>query len=318
MGGFDGTRQLSSVERYDTEKHEWEFMAPIKVARSALSLTALDGKLWAMGGYDGTSFSTVVEVYDPVKNEWIDGVALTSGRSGHAAAVIYQPSSIASIDASEALVERGGTSGNRSFDNTEDRAPSTSSGRPSMLGGMRGGFGGGCSSSNRDCCENGEHCPNPDAEMLPKLVVNGNPRPTPPPRLPRVNSPNISHSNNNQNTHRRSNDLEDRLRNYLISRRLRIRNSRCGSSASKYTHDDNFDLPYNIDVDLLNFKNRIYNNCKRCALENKRLQTDKDTIKPRHTCPGAILKRAVIRFLGNFSSDDRHYNNGNNRPGRLL
>lgn len=44
------------------------------------------------GGYDGTHFLANVEVYDPVKDDWEDGVSLTSGRSGLASAVIYQPS----------------------------------------------------------------------------------------------------------------------------------------------------------------------------------------------------------------------------------
>lgn len=44
------------------------------------------------GGYDGTHFLANVEVYDPVKDVWEDGIPLTSGRSGLASAVIYQPS----------------------------------------------------------------------------------------------------------------------------------------------------------------------------------------------------------------------------------
>lgn len=44
------------------------------------------------GGYDGTHFLANVEVYDPVKDVWEDGISLTSGRSGLASAVIYQPS----------------------------------------------------------------------------------------------------------------------------------------------------------------------------------------------------------------------------------
>lgn len=49
VGGYDGTRQLDSVERFDTEKGVWETVSPIKVPRSALSLTVLDAKLYAMG-----------------------------------------------------------------------------------------------------------------------------------------------------------------------------------------------------------------------------------------------------------------------------
>lgn len=44
------------------------------------------------GGYDGTHFLANVEVYDPVRDMWEDGIPLTSGRSGLASAVIYQPS----------------------------------------------------------------------------------------------------------------------------------------------------------------------------------------------------------------------------------
>lgn len=49
VGGYDGSRQQNSVERYDTEKNVWELVSSIKVARSALSVTVLDGKLYAMG-----------------------------------------------------------------------------------------------------------------------------------------------------------------------------------------------------------------------------------------------------------------------------
>lgn len=49
VGGFDGTRQLASVERYDTENEIWDTVSSIRISRSALSLTVLDGKLYAMG-----------------------------------------------------------------------------------------------------------------------------------------------------------------------------------------------------------------------------------------------------------------------------
>lgn len=43
------------------------------------------------GGYDGQNFLTSVEIYSPGRDTWEDGVPLTSGRSGHASAVCYQP-----------------------------------------------------------------------------------------------------------------------------------------------------------------------------------------------------------------------------------
>lgn len=109
VGGYDGTRQLNTVERYDTEKDTWEFVSSMKIARSALSVTVLDCKIYAMGkknsngskindnycdffvgGYDGQNFLANVEVYNPITDVWEDGYPLTSGRSGHASAVCYQ------------------------------------------------------------------------------------------------------------------------------------------------------------------------------------------------------------------------------------
>lgn len=313
VGGYEGARQLCSVERYDTEKGDWEFMAPLRVARSALSLTALDGKLWAMGGYDGSNFSTVVEVYDPLQNVWTDGVPLTSGRSGHAAAVIYQPSNITGIDVCEALPERGGTSGNRQFDSSKKDAngpcgPGRNQGAMFENSSMFGG-GGNCSSMDRECCrENGENClvnqHQSNAPCKRERIESDPPNPSPARR-------------------RLNNELEERLRNY---RRLKPSTSNANLSRSNSRQniasrsvDDNFELPYNIDVDLLDFTNRIYY-CERCA--NNTCNTNRSvepTIKGRHTCPGAILKRAVLRFLTNFtSSNDHKRGNSNNRPCKRL
>lgn len=49
VGGYDGTRQLKFVERYDTERDVWEHVSSVTIGRSALSVTVLDGKLYAMG-----------------------------------------------------------------------------------------------------------------------------------------------------------------------------------------------------------------------------------------------------------------------------
>lgn len=49
VGGYDGKCQLNCVERYDTERDIWEFVTPMRISRSALSVTVLDCKLYAMG-----------------------------------------------------------------------------------------------------------------------------------------------------------------------------------------------------------------------------------------------------------------------------
>lgn len=56
IGGYDGKSQLNSVERYDTERDVWENVSSVSIARSALSVTVLDGKLYAMGEYDFVDF----------------------------------------------------------------------------------------------------------------------------------------------------------------------------------------------------------------------------------------------------------------------
>lgn len=56
IGGYDGKSQLNSVERYDTERDIWENVSSVSIARSALSVTVLDGKLYAMGKYNFVYF----------------------------------------------------------------------------------------------------------------------------------------------------------------------------------------------------------------------------------------------------------------------
>lgn len=48
IGGYNG-KQLNTVERYDTDSQTWEFLSSMRVARSALSVTVLDCKIYAMG-----------------------------------------------------------------------------------------------------------------------------------------------------------------------------------------------------------------------------------------------------------------------------
>lgn len=142
------------MERYDTERQTWEMVSPIKIARSALSLTVLDGKLYAMGGYDGQNFLVIVEVYDPEVDEWIEGTPLTSGRSGHASAVIYQPSNV------NPIMDYRRTSNAKDSDHSSDPDNDRSSGpdrsplamychnRANVLSHSGSSSGASCSSSN--------------------------------------------------------------------------------------------------------------------------------------------------------------------------
>lgn len=155
VGGFDGQNHLSSVERFDTEQLAWEMVAEIRTPRSALSLTVLDGKLFAMGGFDGKDFLTNVEVYDPSKNEWTDGTPLTSGRSGHASAVIYQPAVPSGGTTHQETVAVNGCTagkdgGGKENDGMRGAESNSSGGRRPSYGGHLGGRTG-----NRGCDGNG-------------------------------------------------------------------------------------------------------------------------------------------------------------------
>ena len=51
MGGYDGTDQLNSTERYDVESDTWTFVAPMRYRRSALGVTVYQGKIYVLGGW---------------------------------------------------------------------------------------------------------------------------------------------------------------------------------------------------------------------------------------------------------------------------
>lgn len=61
MGGYDGTNQLNTVERYDVETDTWSFAASMRHRRSALGATALHGRIYVMGELEHTF--TVVSIY---------------------------------------------------------------------------------------------------------------------------------------------------------------------------------------------------------------------------------------------------------------
>ncbi|XP_029440405.1 kelch-like ECH-associated protein 1 [Rhinatrema bivittatum] len=91
MGGYDGTSQLNSVERYDVETQQWAFVAPMSHRRSALGVTVHQGKVYVLGGYDGHSFLDSVECYEPATDTWTEVTRMTSGRSGVGVAITIEP-----------------------------------------------------------------------------------------------------------------------------------------------------------------------------------------------------------------------------------
>jgi hypothetical protein len=61
---------LNTVERYDPELNQWEYVSSMNVKRSRMALVTCNSKLYAIGGYDGSSHLNSAEVYDPEKDKW--------------------------------------------------------------------------------------------------------------------------------------------------------------------------------------------------------------------------------------------------------
>lgn len=78
VGGYDSTSQLRTVERYSVVTDRWEFVAPMKSPRSALSVAVLGGKLYALGkhhflavvSYLSGSFKAVVCLKSSRQTDW--------------------------------------------------------------------------------------------------------------------------------------------------------------------------------------------------------------------------------------------------------
>ena len=58
VGGYDGTSQLNSVEKYNVDENRWEFVKAMNSRRSALSVDVVGGKLYALGEYGNYLWKT--------------------------------------------------------------------------------------------------------------------------------------------------------------------------------------------------------------------------------------------------------------------
>lgn len=91
LGGYNGTTQLNSVERYDPRLDEWKLVSCMLDHRSALSVASFENKLYVFGGYDGEKFHDTVEVYDCEQDCWQVASSMSMGRSGAAVVVGVRP-----------------------------------------------------------------------------------------------------------------------------------------------------------------------------------------------------------------------------------
>lgn len=85
---FSVWKPVATVYAYDPATDTWAERAPMPTPRGALSVTAYDGKLYAVGGYDRKFNTAAVEVYDPEHNIWIEQAPLPTPRDHLAAATV--------------------------------------------------------------------------------------------------------------------------------------------------------------------------------------------------------------------------------------
>jgi N-acetylneuraminic acid mutarotase len=90
----------NTVSVYDPASNTWSSAHPMPTARMGLTLTAHDGKLYAIGGRtDGFSASSVgkVEIYDPATNSWAIGSEVGFTPRYHAAAAVLPQTSFGDL-----------------------------------------------------------------------------------------------------------------------------------------------------------------------------------------------------------------------------
>jgi len=69
IGGYDGIKELSTVEEYDPMTDKWVRKADMPTSRIQFSGCAVNGKIYAIGGSNDKSYFSIVEEYDPEASE---------------------------------------------------------------------------------------------------------------------------------------------------------------------------------------------------------------------------------------------------------
>ena len=89
IGGFDGSKRLSSVDIYDPQLERWSEGPAMPTPRSAFG-AACDskGNIYCIGGYSNSQHITAVEILDSKTKQWREGPPLQEKRSYVQAAAI--------------------------------------------------------------------------------------------------------------------------------------------------------------------------------------------------------------------------------------
>ena len=85
IGGYDGNRSLSSVERFDFLTKKWENMKPMLDRRTSLNAITIidkDPSIYVIGGIKNNHLMNSVDMYNIRSNQWTRHGELMYGRSG--------------------------------------------------------------------------------------------------------------------------------------------------------------------------------------------------------------------------------------------
>jgi len=116
IGGYDGIKELSTVEEYDPVTDKWVRKADMPTARMDLSGCAANGKVYAVGGRDKDYFVvSTVEAYDPATDTWMRKTDMSTARVGLSTSV-----------ANGKIYAIGGSNGNNYFSIVEEYDPEAS------------------------------------------------------------------------------------------------------------------------------------------------------------------------------------------------
>ena len=108
VGGFDGSRRLTSGEVYDPLLDVWRPIAPMRSARDGHAAAVVNGLIIVSGGYDGATYHRTTEIYNPRTNTWTWGPAMTGARYQHSAVVLPGAAASGQLDR---MVISGGSDG---------------------------------------------------------------------------------------------------------------------------------------------------------------------------------------------------------------
>ena len=90
IGGHNGQMTLSTVEEYDPKKDTWIKKTDMPTPRCHMSISAVNGRIYAIGGWHTKAFPSVsvVEEYDPITDTWKRKADMPTSRAGFDTAAV--------------------------------------------------------------------------------------------------------------------------------------------------------------------------------------------------------------------------------------